>query len=50
MEKKTSEEMQMAILNFQAMTETNDQEIAVKFLSQNNWDETVYFIYSAIFL
>ena len=28
------------ILNFLAMTETNDQELAAKYLEENDWDET----------
>lgn len=28
------------ILNFFAMTDINDQEIAVKYLEKNDWDET----------
>ena len=28
------------ILNFLAMTDTNDQELAVKYLEKSNWDET----------
>lgn len=35
-----SEETLMTILNFQAMTETSDQELAVRYLSGNDWDVT----------
>ena len=28
------------ILNFLAMTDTSDQELAVKYLEKSNWDET----------
>ena len=30
----------LKILNFLAMTETNDQELAAKYLEESNWDET----------
>lgn len=41
--KKNEEEdqEQIAILNFQAMTETSDQELALKYLTQHNFDVTV---------
>lgn len=32
--------MTESILNFQAMTETTDQELAVCYLTGNNWDLT----------
>jgi len=38
---KDQDQMQMAILNFQAMTETSDQELAARYLASNHWDESV---------
>lgn len=35
-----SEEKIMAILNFQAMTESSDEEMAIRYLSNNAWDVT----------
>ena len=32
----------IAVLNFQLMTETTDSAVAIAYLSQNGWDETVY--------
>ncbi len=47
---KDAENRQMAILNFHAMTETSDSEIATKYLAANNWDVTVRFRTSTLTL
>jgi hypothetical protein len=31
----------MSIKNFKTMTDTNDDELAIKYLSKYDWDETV---------
>jgi len=35
-----SEEQTIAIMNFQAMTETSDQALAIRYLSSHAWDVT----------
>ena len=36
-------EQQMKVMTFQAITETHDPEIALHFLAENDWDESVRF-------
>jgi hypothetical protein len=41
MEKEKDDPHEMQILNFQAMTETQDREVSINYLRQNEWDESV---------
>jgi len=38
---KANDPSDMAILDFEAMAETTDPNIAIKYLTQNGWDVTV---------
>ena len=36
-----NEEQQLKVMTFQAITETHDPEIALHFLAESDWDESV---------